>query len=146
MLLAVAAAELHPGSEGFRAAIAGIPADVRDQLTRLADWADSLERDGLAKVATFHGNEVTSLRPRVVGDRAGLVSIACDVRSAYVQFWRSVFERCAPQSIALVEAELGAELKQGNSAHEFPEPLIKALTQAYREAATRGLTNKPEAW
>jgi hypothetical protein len=58
---------------------------------------------------------VISLRPRVAGDVAGLVSIACDVRSAYVQFWRSVFERCAPQSTALVEAELGAELKQAAS-------------------------------
>ena len=131
MLLAVVATGLHPGSGGFRAAIAGIPADVRDQLTRLADWADSLERDGLSKVATFHGDEVTSLRPRVVGDRAGLVSIACDVRSAYVQFWRSVFERCAPQSTALVEAELGAELKQGNSTHEFPVPLIRALPRGW---------------
>jgi hypothetical protein len=57
---------------------------------RLADWADSLEREGLAELATFHGKEVTSLRPRIAGDVAGLVSIACDVRSAYVQFWRSV--------------------------------------------------------
>ena len=104
---------------------------------RLADWADSLEREGLAELATFHGKEVTSLRPRIAGDVAGLVSIACDVRSAYVQFWRSVFERCAPRSTALVEAELGSELKQGNSTHEFPEPLIEALTQAYQEAAAR---------
>jgi hypothetical protein len=137
MLLAVVTADLSPGSGGFRAAIAGIPADVRDQLMRLADWADSLEREGLAELATFHGKEVTSLRPRIAGDVAGLVSIACDVRSAYVQFWRSVFERCAPQSTALVEAELGSELKQGNSTHEFPEPLIEALTQAYQEAAAR---------
>jgi hypothetical protein len=42
------------------------------------------------------------------------------------------FERCAAQSTALVEAELGAELKQGTSTHEFPGPLIEALTQAYR--------------
>jgi hypothetical protein len=137
MLLAVAAADLNPGSGGFRAPIAGSPADVRDQLIRLADWADSLERDGLAELATFHGKAVTSLRPRVAGDVAGLVTIACDVRSAYVQFWRSVFERCAPQSTALVEAELGAELKQGTSTHEFPEPLIEALTRAYPEAAAR---------
>ena len=112
MLLGVAVADLHPGSESFRAAIAGIPIEFRDRLTRLADWADSLERDGLAEVATFHGDEVTSLRPHVAGDRAGLVSIACDVRSAYMQFWQSVFERCAPQSTALVEAELGAELSR----------------------------------
>jgi|ERR1039457_298388 hypothetical protein len=137
MLLAMASGDLHPGSGGFRAAIAGIPADLRDRLMRLADWADFLEREGLADLATFHGKEVTSLRPHVAGDGAGLVSISCDVRSAYLQFWRSVFDRCAPQSTALVEAELGAELKQGNSTHEFPEPLIEALTQAYREAAAR---------
>src|ERR1035441_785406 len=127
MLHAVVEASLQPGSRGFRAASAGIPADVRDQLMHLVDWADSLEREGLAELATFHGKEVTSLRPRVAGDSAGLVSIACDVRSVYVQFWRSVFERCAPQSTALVEAELRAELKQGNSTHEFPEPLLEAL-------------------
>jgi hypothetical protein len=34
-------------------------------------------------------------------------------------------------------AELGAELRQGNSTHVFPEPLIAVLTQAYREAAAR---------
>jgi len=137
MLPAVVESDLHPGSRGFRTAIAGVPADARGRLTRLADWADSLEREGLAELATFHGKDVTSLRPLVAVDRAGLVSIACDVRSVYVQFWRSVFERCAPQSTALVEAELGTELKQGNSTDKFPEPLIEALTQAYREAAAR---------
>ena len=64
-------ADLSPGSGGFRAAIAGIPADVRDQLMRLADWADSLEREGLAELATFHGKEVTSLRPRIAGTSRG---------------------------------------------------------------------------
>jgi hypothetical protein len=133
----VASAGLHTGSGGFRAIIAACPEDTRARLIRLADWADYLEREGLADLLTFHGKAVTSLRPRVAGDKACLVSIACDTRSAYVQFWRSVFERCAPESIPLVEAELRASLRQGTSAHESPEPLIDTLTQAYREAARR---------
>ena len=52
-----------------------------------------------------------------------------------MQFWRSVFERRAPQSIAAVQAALRAELRQGNAIHSFPEPLLAAITHAYREAA-----------
>jgi hypothetical protein len=59
-----------------------------------------------------------------------------------MQFWRSVFERRAPQSIALVESVLGAKLKQGNSTHDFPESLLHALSQAYQEAVGRP-TTKP---
>jgi hypothetical protein len=62
------------------------------------------------------------------------VSIACGKGSDYMQFWRSVYEGRAPHSIPAVEAALGTELKQGNSAREFTEPLLEALTLAYREA------------
>ena len=135
---------MHKGSEGFRAAIATAPEDDRPWLLRLADWADYLEREGLAELLVFHGTAVTSLRPHVAGDKAGLVSIACDIRDAYVQFWRSVFERCAPDSIRPVEAELRANLRQGTSAHEIPESLIDVLTRAYREAA--GTRSRRTAW
>jgi hypothetical protein len=128
---------LHPGSAEFRGVIAELPAPRRDLLTRLADWADTLERDGLVKLATFRGKTgITTLLPHLATDNAGLVSISCDATSrAYMQFWRSVFERRAPDSIPLVQHVLGAELKQGNSAREFPEALLDVLTQAYREAA-----------
>jgi hypothetical protein len=49
-------------------------------------------------------------------------------------FFRSVFERCAPNSISAVEAALGTELKQGNSTREFAQPLLYALTLAHQEA------------
>jgi hypothetical protein len=55
-----------------------------------------------------------------------------------MQFWRSVFERRAPNSIPLVQHAFGAELKQGNSTNDFPQPLLDALNRAYREA-----TGKP---
>jgi hypothetical protein len=53
-----------------------------------------------------------------------------------MQFWRSVFERRAPTSIAAVETALGAELRQGNSTHDFPDTLLEAISNAYREAVT----------
>lgn len=50
-----------------------------------------------------------------------------------MQFCRSVFECRAPHSIPAVEAVLGTELRQGNSTRELAEPLLDALTLAYRE-------------
>jgi hypothetical protein len=127
---------LSPGSAEFRAAIADAPTSLRETLGRLADWADALDREGLVKLVSFRGRQViTTLLPRLAADNAGLVSIAIDNRTSYMQFWRSVFERRAPQSIAAVQAVLGAELRQGNSTHSFPEPLLEAIAQAYREAA-----------
>lgn len=127
---------LLPGSAEFRAVIATLPAPRRDTLTRLADWADTLEADGLVKLATFRGKRgITTLLPRLQADDAGLVSITCDARSrAYMQFWRSVFERRAPGSIPAVQSAIGAELRQGNSIHEFPPGLLDTLSDAYREA------------
>jgi hypothetical protein len=127
---------MHAGSAEFRTVIADIPAPRRDLLERLADWADELENEGLVKLATYRGTSgITTLLPRLAADNAGLVSISCDVTSrAYMQFWRSVFERRAPHSISPVQDALGADLKQGNSTNDFPQSLLDALSQAYREA------------
>ena len=126
---------LYPGSAQFRASIADAPADQRSLLERLADWADSLERDGLVRLSTYHGkNGMITLLPRLASDNAGLVTIYNDKKSAYMQFWRGVFERRAPLSIPVVEATAGTELKQGNWTPHISEDLLDALTRAYREA------------
>lgn len=131
------AGALHRGSAEFRVVIAELPPARRDVLARLADWADTLEQDGLVRLATYRGKKgITTLLPRLAADDAGLVSIYCDNGSASMQFWRSVFERRAPRSIPAVEAALGTELKQGNATHQFAQPLLQALTQAYREAVS----------
>jgi hypothetical protein len=53
----------------------------------------------LVRLGTYRGkNGMTTLLPRLAGDDAGLVSIYCDNGSAYLQFWRSVFERRAPRA------------------------------------------------
>ena len=72
--------------------------------------------------------------PRLASDNAGLVTVYNDIKSAYMQFWRGVFERRAPHSIPAVEATIGAELKQGNSTRDITQDLLTALTQAYHEA------------
>jgi hypothetical protein len=130
---------LQPGSAEFRTVIGDLPAAWRAQLEPLADWADRLEQDGLVRLATFRGKSgITTLLPRLASDNAGLVSISCDAKTGpSMQFWRSVFERRAPHSIPAVQAALGAELKQGNATHEFPQLLLEALTRAYLEANGR---------
>lgn len=129
------ATALHRGSAEFRAAIADLPQAQRSRLERLADWADTLEQEGLVKLATYRGKTMTTLLPRLAADDAGLVSIYCDNGNAYLQFWRSVFDRRAPGHIAQVEALAGTQIRQGNTIREFPEPLLAALDQAYRQAA-----------
>ena len=87
---------LHPGSAEFRAVIVGLPPGRRDVLTRLADWAETLQRDGLVRLFTYRGKSgMTTLLPYLLADDAGLVAIACGKGSDYMQFWRSVFERRA---------------------------------------------------
>ena len=122
-----------PGSTEFRAAISDAPAGQRDLLQRACDWAESLERADLATLVTSRGRTgLVSLLPRLTDDSAGLVIIYRDIKSAYMMFQRSVFERRAPRSLAAVKAALGTDL---TSAHTLPEELLDALTAAYREAA-----------
>jgi hypothetical protein len=126
---------LYPGSAEFRASFADAPPARREMLQRAADWADSLERDGLVKLSTYRGKGgIVSLLPRLASDNAGLVTIYNDINSAYMQFWRGVFERRAPSSILAVEATIGAELRQGNSTRDITRELLSTLTRAYREA------------
>ncbi len=129
---------LYPGSAEFRDSIAATPDDRRDVLLRLAGWADMLEQEGLVRLSTFRGKSgLISLLPRLASENVGLVTIYSDIKSAYLQFWRGVFERRAPSSISAVEAALGAELRQGNCTHEISQQLLDALTHAYKEAVER---------
>jgi hypothetical protein len=77
---------------------------------------------------------MVTLLPRLAIDNAGLVTIYNDINSAYLQFWRSAFERRAPNSIPAVQAALGTELRQGNTTRQISDGLLNALTNAYREA------------
>jgi hypothetical protein len=123
------------GSREFHSAIDQAAPEFRDNLARLTDWAESLEAEGLARLATRKGTSgSTSLKPLLHSGGVALVTITCDVKSSYMQFFRSVFERRAPEAMPAVEAALGAKITQGNSTRVFTEELLTALTKAYREA------------
>jgi TIR domain len=129
------------GADDFLAIIPTAPPDQQPFLQRLADWAVTLETRGLARLTTYHGKTgITTLLPRL-SDGAGLVTVYKDTRSSYLQLWRSVFERRAPRSLAVVEAAIGGPgVRQGSTVRKASKELLAALTAAYEEAATEQLT------
>ena len=133
---------LYPGSAEFRKAIADAPADRRDLMERLADWAEALKQDGLVSLVSYVGkNGGVTLLPRLAADNAGLVTIYADSKPGPLQFWPSVFERRAPRSIDPVQAVLGAELTRGKFTASISEQLLTTLTNAYREAVSGTTTH-----
>ncbi len=76
-----------------------------------------------------------TLLPRLIVDRRGLVTIWND-QGASIQFWRSVFERKAPDSIEWIGQLANTRVGQGNTIREFSEQLLEALNEAYEQAAT----------
>lgn len=124
------------GAGDFVASIKSAAAAEQPKLARLAEWSAGLENAGLAEQWTKTGADGRKvLKPCVPAEGVGLVTIFND-DGASIALWRSVFERCAPESIARLEA-LGVQVGQGFSIYEFPDELLDALAQAYREAAGR---------
>jgi hypothetical protein len=131
------------GAADFIASIEfAVPAS-RPQLHRLADWANGLEQQGFATVSTYHGKTGLTLLPRLPHDGVGLVSIY-NFNGAYLQFWRSVFERRAPCTPPRVEQFISPKaLGQGTWTPLISEELLEALTASYREAkANQGQANR----
>jgi hypothetical protein len=122
--------------EEFEAGIAGAPANARPALDRMYAWARELEARGLVRLLAFQGaTGRTTLLPYVPNEDAGLVTIWND-NGFYVSFWRSVFERRAPESISRIEALLlPVTLGRGNTVKEVSDELLAALTSAYEQAS-----------
>ena len=125
------------GAADFIQGIEQAPEAARAELRRLCDWAQTLERAGLVKLGTYHGkNGVLTLLPRIPSDDVGLVTIYNSANGARIQFWRTVFDRRAPESIAAVEATIApTQIGKGNWTANITPELLAALTAAYREAA-----------
>ncbi len=128
------------GSADFRSAIADAQPECREDMTRLADWADALEREGLARLSTNHdprGWKV--LRVWLPGQDRGIATIWYD-KSPSVQIWRSVLDSVAPDHLASIEIAAGVELppKASKSTRDITPALLESLGSAYRAAATGG--------
>ncbi len=127
--------QLAEGAGDFIANIETAPEASKPLLRKLSDWAIKLERERLVKLKTYHGKSgILTLLPRLVADDAGLVSIYNNHGVGYLQFWRTVFERRAPKSLAQIESI--TPVKQGNSIREVSDELLNGLTMAYKEAVS----------
>jgi hypothetical protein len=125
------------GVDDFASLVDDAPEEAQSQLRRMCDWVADLEAEGLVgTVWTYHGRTgVVTLLPRLPVDDAGLVTIYYTDKGGYIQFWRSVFERRAPNAIAAVEAAAApATVEQHSTTYEITDELLDALTEAYREA------------
>ena len=130
------------GSDAFKQSIDQAPESHKTELNRLYNWAISLEQEGLAYLDTHQG-KTNSLRPLVPSVGSGLVTIYSSSGGAYIQLWRSVFLKCAPNSIPMVEELLSPDsLRNGISRWDTSDELLDAIHAAYREA--NGLLDSAE--
>ena len=128
----------HVGSERFETSINGAPEESRDSLQRLLTWAREMEQQGLARLQTSEGIDGKRfvLRPLLRSEDVGLVSIWNEA-GAWVQFWRSVFERRAPDFIERIEELTGERVGQGNWTQSVNDDLLETLAEAYEWAASK---------
>ncbi len=127
---------LTDGTEAFRASVAAISGEPRQQFENLIGWAERLARLPNVRLFSYEGSERFTLLPRIRPEDSGLVTIWNDKGEPYLSFWRSVFERRAPGSIAAVEKVISpAKLGQGNTTREITSDLLGAIERAYEEAS-----------
>ncbi|MYC84089.1 MAG: hypothetical protein F4X18_01035 [Acidimicrobiia bacterium] len=130
---------LYRGSDRFEQSIDQAPPESHETLDSLLRWARSLEANGWVRLTTSEGKGAKrfTLRPLLVAENVGLVTIWND-GGAYLQFWRSVFDKKAPPFIDRIERLAGSRVGQGNTTRNVSEDLLTALTEAYEHAARRG--------
>ncbi len=127
----------YPGSAKFAAAINQAPQEHQQLLQQLLQWAKDLEARGAIRLTTYEGIDKKryTLLPRLKTGNAGLVTIWLDYNGACISFWRSVFEKRAPDYIEQVEKLAGIRIGQGNTTQNIGKELLETLTQAYDTAA-----------
>ena len=126
---------LSDGPDAFRASIEGTTGGNRTIFDELIAWAESLALLPNVRLFSFSGKLYT-LGPRIMPDNAGLVTIWNDNQQPYIQVWRSVFKRLAPNSIESVEQVIAPiEIGNGNIVRNVTSQVLDALTAAYRETA-----------
>ena len=137
---------LVAGASDFEASIADAPDEHKPNLRKLLDLARSMEEAGNIELSTYHGKRGSlSLLPRLQPENVGLVTIYNERGAPYLQFWRSVFQRRAPQVIAQLEEALNpVRLGQGNwmRGDRLDSRVLDLVRQAYAEANSPGTSGE----
>jgi hypothetical protein len=137
----VSKGSLQPGVGPFRERISDAADRHQAVLTTLAAWVERLALDADVAPETYFGTmgDVVLL-PRYRDEKVGLVSIwrYADGTPA-ISFWRSVFERRAPELISRVERLIAPKsIGQGNTTKDISDELLAVLREAYIAGARRG--------
>jgi len=121
------------GAEAFIEDVRKADERLRPKLQQLVDFAVALEARQLAELSSSRGAQGKRmiLHARLQPENVGLITI-WNENGASLQFWRSVFERNAPQ--ALKRLETLTEVRQGNSTRQFNADILEIVTEAYVEA------------
>lgn len=123
------------GSDAFKASVEEATGEARATFKALIDWAEEQAALPNVRLSSYDGvnNDRFTLRPTIMPDNAGLVTVWNDKLQPSIVVWRSVFERRAPQSIESVE-RLIAPIEFGHVISHIKPELLDALSAAYQEA------------
>lgn len=125
---------LVDGIDDFAATINSVPEYLHPLFRDICAWAIALEKACPLQLQTYHGKTGNvTLLPRLRGEGSGLVSIYNRGGKVALQFWRSVFERHAPESLVYIEQHF-TPVRKGNLLYEITPELLNVLTAAYQEA------------
>jgi hypothetical protein len=131
-------ADAEAGVEGagaFANAIEIAAFELRGEMRRLLAWVAQLEKEGLLQKLSSVGGRWPRMIPVPRGERSSFV-ILYGYGTLYL--YRSVLERCAPESIPAIEDIIKpVELGRGRAVKRVPDVLLGALRKAFVEAATR---------
>ncbi len=136
---------LSDGSDTFRASIADTIGETRSAFDELIAWAERLALLPNVRLSSFAGaSGKFTLLPRIMPDKVGLVTIWNENQQPSLTVFRSVFERCAPQSIEPVEQAIApVKIGQGNVVRNITSEMLEALTAAYQEATSDNSSAAP---
>ncbi len=125
------------GSDVFRQRIADMPERAQEELTRLCDLADYLEREGLARPMTRQGSTNTVLRVNLPGANTRLINAyITNPNGKSIGFYRGAWERHARESMNRLEEaiEPNALNVYGTYLAEWSDEMLAVVRDAYREA------------
>lgn len=130
------------GPDRFRDSIESAPKEHQEEITRLYDWAMTLQKNDLCShyESTLSRRDGWGLRVRLrSGKQPGmLISFGHSGGPPWLWVWRQYFEQYAPDSISPVEKLIGHEIGVGNAVKgPITDDLLDALFKAHQEAARR---------
>ncbi len=128
---------LTDGSDAFRASIADTIGETREMFNTLIARAEEWGALPNVRLSTFMGvkGENYTLLPRIMPDKAGLVTIWNFRQRPSITVWRKVFERHAPEALESVDRIIKPDrIGQGTTLKEITPEILEALTRAYQEA------------